>query len=1136
MRLSAGTKLGRYEIRSKIGEGGMGEVYLAQDTSELGRMVALKIVSAEVANDTDRLQRFTQEARTVSNLNHPNILTIYEFSQANSVWFIATEFVDGETLRERMRREPLNVTEALKIAIQMASALTAAHESGIVHRDIKPENVMLRRDEIVKVLDFGVAKVAEPTGSDLDAATLVKTAPGIILGSIHYMSPEQARGLPVDSRSDIWSLGAVLYEMLAGRKPFEAATVSDVMAAILTREPPPLQSLTNVPAAVERAVSKCMAKAVTDRYQSADVLAADLRIVKLELQSPSTLVEPAAGHPTSEAERPADTAKRSAVTTTENHPNNLSGQITPVIGRTAEIAEIKRILQDDGQRLLTLTGPGGTGKTRLAVQVAADLLSEFADGVFLVSLGSINERALVASEIAQTLGLKETGDTPIRETLKSHLHSRQMLLVLDNFEQVVAAATLVSELLSACPQLKILVTSRVVLHVRGEQELPVQPLDLPDVHRLPPLASLCDYSAVKLFVDRARAIKPDFVLTDNNAQAVAEICAHLDGLPLAIELAAARIKLLSPKSMVARLDNRLKLLVGGASDLPEHQQTMRTTIDWSYDLLNAQEQKLFEWLSVFASGFTLQAAESIAGDKLQLDVLEGLLSLVNQSLIRQKEEPAGDPRFWLLEIIREYGSEKLHASAELPALYRAHANYFVSLAERAEPELTGADQAAWLNQLESEHENIRAALKFLLDSGDGETAARLAAAFWRFWLVRGYLSEGRQQLQRIASAAVAADTRAKILMGAGTLAQNQTDYSAARSLFEESLAIWRQIGNKKGIATLLHNLGWMAWRQSDYDTAHRLSAEALALHREIGNKLGMAHSLNNLGWVAHHRGDYAAAQDFHEQSLAIRRELGDQRAVAFALTNLGWAVQKQGDYERSLSLIREARESFREVGDKQLLAFSSLIMANALHEYGDPPEAKKLLNHSIKTSNEIGSKYNLAFSLRILGDVMLEEGDEAHALDLLEQSLGLFRGIGDKYGAAFALCILANISSDGGEREHAASLLTESFQLREEIGDKHGLIECVEGLARIALARNEPAEAVYLLGAAASARERLGIRLSPIEERKSTRSSERARAMLDEKVFAEKWADGSAESFDEILCLVKQRLGISTPRGDAQFA
>ncbi len=809
-------------------------------------------------------------------------------------------------------------------------------------------------------------------------------------------------------------------------------------------------------------------------------------------------------------------------------PNNLPGQLTPLIGRKAELAEIESLLQQSDLRLLTLTGAGGSGKTRLGLQVATDLLQDFTDGVFFVPLAPITEPDLVVSAIAQTLGIKEATGTPLIEAVKRQLRDKQMLLLLDNFERLLVAAPLVTELLAACHQLKVIVTSRAVLHLRGEHEFAVQPLALPDPAHSQSIEALSQCEAVALFVERARAVRPDFEINGENVGVVADVCIRLDGLPLAIELAAARIKLLSPPAMLARLEHRLKLLVGGARDLPARQQTMRDTIAWSYDLLDEEGKRLFRRVAVFVGGLSLEAAEAVgnpAGEP-KIDILESLASLVDKSLLGQKEQAGGEPRFMMLETFREYGLEQLETWGETTNVRRLHANFFLELMEQAEPKLSAADQGVWLDRLETEHGNLRAALRWAKENGEVLIGSQIAGALGRFWLMRGHYSEGRERLAEFLSFAggsAPTELRTKLLTGAGILAQNQGDYSAARCFFEESLAIWREIGNKEGIAASLTNLGWVAWRQSDYQAARSLSEEGLALNRELDNQQGIAHSLNNLGFVAHHQGDYSAARSFHEESLALRGELGDKRGIAFAKTNLGWAMQKLGDYELAAALLEEARVLFKQLGDKQLLAYSSNILAGVVHDQGNDRHATALIEESVNTCRDIGAKYSLAVGLRILGDVTHEQGDHQRAAALMNESLKTFREIGDRYGAAFALCSLANISLDQGDDDRATSLLRESLTLRNEIGDKHGVVDCLDSLAAVAIAQSQLERALQLAGAAEALRAALAVPLSPSEQFRSDRNRQWARGALDDKAFASAHEQGCAMTLEGAVAFALAR-------------
>ncbi|MEA2572919.1 MAG: hypothetical protein QOH93_217, partial [Chloroflexia bacterium] len=607
--------------------------------------------------------------------------------------------------------------------------------------------------------------------------------------------------------------------------------------------------------------------------------------------------------------------------------NNLPVQPTPFIGREKEVEAACALLQREAVRLVTLTGPGGTGKTRMAVQIGEQMLLDFRHGVFFVALASITDHTLVAGTIAQTLGIMEGANRPIIEGIKAYLRDRHMLLILDNFEQVVDAAPVVADIMTGAASLKVLVTSREILHLRGEHEFPVPPLTMPDTRHLPPVERLTQYEAVRLFVDRAMSLRPDFQVNEENAAAVAEICASLDGLPLALELAAARIKILSPEAMLARLQDqdagegkaRLKLLVGGHRDLPTRQQTLRNTIGWSYDLLDEAERTLFRRLSVFAGGRSFEAIEAVcnAHAALPIDPLEGVASLVDKSLLRQGAGPGGEERYLMLETIQEYAREKLEESGEADALQQEHAAYFLQMAERAEPQLRGSRQAEWLERLEAEHDNLRAALKWDIEQGHPEEALRLGAALVEFWKARGYLSEGRTWLEAALEISDApTEARARALMAAGNLASAQGDYARASSVLLESLELFRQSGDKVRIAATLKNLGNDARLQGNYDAAYAYFEEGLQIARELGNRQEVGTMLGDIGIVAQSLGDQEGARTYYEESLQIRRELKDRRGIAMMLVNLGELARGSGDYDTAQTLYEEGLAIARELGDR----------------------------------------------------------------------------------------------------------------------------------------------------------------------------------------------------------------------------
>jgi predicted ATPase/class 3 adenylate cyclase len=741
--------------------------------------------------------------------------------------------------------------------------------------------------------------------------------------------------------------------------------------------------------------------------------------------------------------------------TLDLHTHNLPVQLTSFIGREKEVAKISHLLLRDDVRLLTLTGPGGIGKTRLGLQVAAELSEHFADGVFFVNLAPITDPSLVLPTIAQTLGVQESAMRSVLNILQSVLQEKQMLLVLDNFEQVVSAAVEVAALLASCHRLKVLVTSRATLRLSGEHQFPITPLTLPDPGHLPELVALSQYEAVALFLARATAARLDFQVDNATAPAVAEICVRLDGLPLAIELAAARITLLSPQALLARLGQRLALLTGGVRDAPARQQTLRSTIAWSYDLLEATEQRLFRRLCVFVGGMTFSAVEAVSaalGDE-PVAVLDGITSLIDKSFLRQSEQEDEEPRFVMLETIREYGWEALSVSGEDETTRQAHAAYYLALTKEAAPQLLGPQLAQWMRRLEQELDNLRAAMSWLLEQGEAAMVLRMGTALGLFWQLHYSYHEGWNVLSRAleASEEVAVQVRARALVAAG----------------------------------------WMSLMLGHFERAENLCQEGLALFRTIGDTAGMGHAVFRLAMCADASGDLAAARSRYQESLVLNRKAGNKTLIAWSLTLDAYDALSQGEYTGTRARLEESLTLFRGLGNPFGMAFTLYYLAlYAIIGPGDLDLAQGhlLAEESLALFRDISSRNYEALALTALGEMTFLQGDTTTARLLLEQSCTRYREVGYEIAIARPLSLLGRVLAAEGDLGEAQAAYEESLILEMRGNAEYSFLDiapALEGLAAVISVQGGPTWAARLLGRAEAQRETLGTPL-PLRYRATT--------------------------------------------------
>ncbi len=1040
--IQAGDTIGPYTLIRPLGRGGFGEVWLAERRSSLlTTRVALKL-ALDSAIDIDAVRDEAQIWLKASG--HTNIVPVLEAEIYDGQVVIASEYAAGGSLAEWLTghagKSPA-VEAAIALMGGVLSGLEHLHKNNLIHRDLKPANVLLQ-GSTPRLTDFGLTRVLTSSGHTTNLA-----------GTPGYMAPEVFRG-QYSVASDLWAAGVLLHELLTGSLPYLQSDYYMLLLAISGDDPAPISD--QVPEALQPIVATALAKSPGDRFVSAAAMAEAL----------DTAVSPGA---------------RVSVGSAAGTRSNLPIQMTSFIGRDRELAEVKALLGK--ARLLTLTGSGGTGKTRLLLQAAADVQEDFPDGVWLVELAPVLDPQLVPQAVASVLGVREEPGTALTQTLSDSLHSKQMLLLLDNCEHVLdAVASLTNALLIKCSGVKVFGSSREGLGIAGETGYRVPSLSIPDLRRPTTTETVVQFESARLFVERAVAAKPGFLVTSENAQALASICNRLDGIPLAIELAAARVRSLTPAELERRLDDRFRILTGGSRTALPRQQALRAMIDWSYDLLEDNLKALLARLAVFMGGWTLEAAEMVCagGSVEEWEMLDLLTALCDKSLVTA-EECGQATRYRILETVRQYAREKLASQPEGTRLRRGHRDYFLGVAEEAKSNLAGPEQAAWLERLETEHDNLRQALAFSLEEPEeGRAGLRLGNALSMFWYIRGNFSEGRERLTALLSHPLAQERtldRAGALNGAGIFARIQGDYAESRSLHSESIAVERQLGDMQRLAVGVNNLALVVQEQGDFSYARALFEESLAIGRELGDASGVANCLNNLGIVAKEQNSYTSAFSLYTESLAIYRQLGNRQSIACSLNNLGELAQVQGDYV----------------------------------------SARAWLDESLAIHRELGGRHGIAGCLGNLAIVALDQLDYISARSLFDESLALFRDLGDRRRVAMTLFNLAAVAERLGDAAVARQLQGESLELRRQLGDRCGIAYCLEGFAGLNATRGEREQAGRLWGAAERLREEIDSPIPPNEREDRGREIAAVREALGDMELDAAWAAGRALTEEQAI-------------------
>ena len=1076
---------GRYRLDRELGQGGMGTVYEAYDLL-LNRVIAVKLLSSKKLG-TEGKNRLLSEARAVAQLNHPNIVSVFDAGETDDIPYVVMEYIHGESLHEH---PPKNTDEILRAALQICDALEEAHTHGIVHRDLKPENVIMTESGLAKLTDFGLARSLATRMSQESTLT----------GTVFYISPEQALGKPLDGRTDLYALGVMLYEFATGQLPFQADDPLAVIARHIHAEPiRPSQHQPDISAIFEEIILKLLAKNPEERFSSA----AETRTA-LE-----ALLEKRGG--------------RAAAKQRHNLPLDL----TSFVGREKEVAEVRQIISEN--RMLTLTGVGGTGKTRLALTAARELVDSFAGGVWMVELSTILESGQVLRAIAAALEVREKSSAQLLDSLIEFISNQPMLLIMDNCEHLLTAcASLAEKLLTACPNLKLLATSRESLGLPGEVTYHVPSLQLPDIKKPIEVKDIWSVESMRLFHDRALNAKPGFKPNAAETDAVAKICSRLDGIPLAIELAAARVRSLPVEEIAARLSDRFRLLTGGSRSAMPRQQTLQALVDWSYDLLTEEEKTLLRRLSVFTGGCTLEAAESVcSGNGVEKDEVINLIArLVDKSLLNFIE--ADDrARYEMLETIRQYAREKLIQSGEIEFSRRRHLKYFMELTTQAAPQLWRSKQREWMDRLEEEHDNLRAALEWSLCEECGDDlllmGMRIATAVSYFWMVRGYWSEAWDWMNSLLKAPQTAEMKttekAQLLYSAGFLVKDLGDVHVSKSLFNQALEEARSIQDQPSEAFALLGLGEIALNEHAIPDAETHINQALAIFRSLGDQVGILLALSYKGGLAADRQGYDKAREYYRENLKICREIGHELGIAGTLVALGRIETYFGDKDIGREYLEEGLAIFQKSGDKSGIAnvLSAMGLAELYSE--DIEKSRAHYEEALKISRELRNGPGSGVALIALGEIARSQSDYAAARSYYEEALKLNEHLGQMGIVSIVAHNLGYVARQQGEYEKALEYFRRSLSLSIQRDQCRFIYFCLCGIASVMVELEKPETAARILGCAEALGSAGHFELDPVDRWEVNQSLKKLDQAIDEKEKARLWEEGRAMAVEDVIKL-----------------